>query len=215
MGFADHQYAADTPYIGAVIIETAHLVLRPITRNDAAALVELDGDPAVMRYVSGGRPTPRTMIEDWVIPRAIAEMSTRRGVGMFAATDQHRGGFLGWFTLRAPRHSNQTELELTYRLRRDAWGRGIATEGSRALVQIAFDRLATDRVFAGTVAVNAPSRRVMEKSGMRLAALHHSDDTAIDDHQRGEVEYEILRSHWETADFPWARSARVAAHLIA
>ena len=198
-----------------MIIETAHLVLRPITRDDAAALVELDSDPAVMRYVSGGHPTPRTMIEDWVIPRAIAEMSTRRGVGMFAAMDQRRGGFLGWFSLRAPRHSSRAELELTYRLRRAAWGHGIATEGSRALVQVAFDRLATDRLFAGTMAVNAPSRRVMEKSGMRLAALHQADDTAIDGYERGEVEYEILRSQWETADFPWARSARAAAHLIA
>ncbi|GAA1463140.1 GNAT family N-acetyltransferase [Williamsia maris] len=198
-----------------MIIETAHLVLRPITRDDAAALEELDSDPAVMRYVSGGRPTPRTMIEDWVIPRAIAEMSTRRGVGMFAAMDRHRGGFLGWFSLRAPRHSSRAELELTYRLRREAWGYGIATEGSRALVQVAFDRLATDRLFAGTMAVNAPSRRVMEKSGMRLAALHQADDTAIDGYERGEVEYEILRSQWETADFPWARSARAAAHLIA
>lgn len=200
---------------GCVIIETAHLLLRPVTSTDTAALVELDSDPAVMRYVSGGVPTPRAMIEDWVIPRAVAEMSVRRGVGMWAAMDPLRGGFLGWFSLRAPRHSSQPELELTYRLRRAAWGCGYATEGSRALVQVAFERGVTDRVFAGTMAVNSPSRRVMEKSGMRLAALHQADDTAIDGYERGEVEYEILRTQWETADFPWARSARAAAHLIA
>ncbi|SIS19030.1 GNAT family N-acetyltransferase [Williamsia sterculiae] len=198
-----------------MIIETDRMVLRPITTADADQLVRLDSDPTVMRYVSGGTPTPADTIAEWVIPRAIDEMARRPGVGIWAAVDV-RMGFAGWFSLRAPRHSRGPELELTYRLRRNLWGCGLGTEGSRAMMTLAFGELGTLRVFAGTMAANTASRRVMEKSGMHLAGLHHAaDGDRRDRDERGEVEYELLRSEWETARFPWARSARPISHLIA
>jgi RimJ/RimL family protein N-acetyltransferase len=124
-------------------------------------------------------------------------------------------GFVGWFSLRAPRHSSESEFELSYRLRRGAWGRGLATEGARALVQLSFTELNISRIFAGTMAVNTASRRVMEKSGLRLARLHDCADTSIAGSERGEVEYEILKTYWEASNFPWARSARTTADMIA
>jgi RimJ/RimL family protein N-acetyltransferase len=56
-------------------------------------------------------------------------------------------------------------VELGYRLRRQAWGRGYATEGSRALIRNGFTELGVRRVFATTMAVNLGSRRVLEKAG--------------------------------------------------
>jgi RimJ/RimL family protein N-acetyltransferase len=38
--------------------ETDRLRLRPLATRDVAALVALDSDPEVMRYINGGRPTP-------------------------------------------------------------------------------------------------------------------------------------------------------------
>jgi RimJ/RimL family protein N-acetyltransferase len=202
-----------------LIIDTPHLRLRPVTAADVPDLVELDSDPAVMRYVSGGAPTPAETIADWVVPRALAALAAGTGAGMWTAHDRsarHRPGrFVGWFALRAPRHSASPELELAYRLRRTAWGLGYGTDGSRALLRHAFENGPTDRVFAGTMAVNAASRRVMEKSGMRLAALHQADDPAVDGYERGEVEYEILRRHWESGEFAWAPRRARHAHLIA
>ncbi|MGU3294737.1 GNAT family N-acetyltransferase [Williamsia sp. M5A3_1d] len=186
-----------------MIVETPQLILRPVGAGDVSALVELDSDPAVMRYVSGGVPTPRAVIEDWVLPRAVAEMSSRRGGGMWTALDRSTGEFVGWFSLRAPRHGTQPELELTYRLRRAVWGRGLATEGAQTLMGVAFDAPDTGRVFASTMAVNSASRRVMEKLGMRLTALHLGDDSRADGYERGEVEYELRRSDWESARFAW------------
>ncbi|GAB2667882.1 GNAT family N-acetyltransferase [Gordonia jinhuaensis] len=182
------------------------MVLRPVTTADAEHLVVLDADPEVMRHVSGGVATPPSIIEDWVIPRAISEMNSRPGVGIWIAVDRRRGDFLGWVSLRAPRHGTRPELELTYRLRRAAWGRGLATEGARAVIALAFDLVSTDRVFAGTTAINHASRRVMEKSGMSLVAATAADP---------QVEYELLRDQWTSHSFPWAASARPVAHLIA
>ena len=42
-----------------IFLETERLVLRWFTEDDVDNLVELDGDPDVMRFVNGGRPTPR------------------------------------------------------------------------------------------------------------------------------------------------------------
>ncbi|WP_308214143.1 GNAT family N-acetyltransferase [Williamsia deligens] len=196
-------------------MDTPHLVLRPVTKADVGTLVELDGDPEVMRYVSGGAPTPVETIADWVVPRALAAFAARQGAGMWMAHERRTGTFVGWFALRSPRHSAVPELELAYRLRRTAWGLGYGTDGSVAVVRHAFENGPTARVFAGTMAVNAASRRVMEKAGMRLAALHQTDDRAIDGYERGEVEYEILRADWEAGDPARAPRRSRHAHLIA
>lgn len=189
-------------------LETARLRLRPVTMTDVDALVDLDSDPAVMRFVSGGHATPREVVEDWVLPRAEAERRANR-TGMWAAIDRGPAGFLGWFALRCPRHSNRSELELTYRLRRAAWGRGLATEAARALMVMSFDDLAAERVFASTMAANLPSRRVMEKIGMRISAVRMEGAEAHAGARAGEVEYELLRAHWEATVPSRARHRRI------
>ena len=185
-------------------VETRRLRLRPVDSTDVDALVFLDSDPEVMRFVSDGRPTPRAEISDWVIPRARAELSTGRG-GMWIAIDQRYQAFLGWVLLRAPRHSQRSEMELSYRLRRDTWGRGLATEAARAVVGLAFDELHTERVFASTTLRNSSSRRVMEKLGMRVSGVRAGGDHLGRRYEHahgnrdnlGELEYELLRHQWE------------------
>ena len=80
--------------------------------------------------------------------------------------------------------------ELGYRLRRDAWGRGLATEGSRALLDHAFRTLALPVVWAGTMAVNTGSRGVMAKLGMRHVRTEVRQwDEPLPGAERGEVRY--------------------------
>ncbi len=86
--------------------------------------------------------------------------SIYRGERGFWAAEE-AGRFVGWFHLRPARDTGETELG--YRLRQDVWGRGLATEGSRALID-----LAGERVVARTMIANLRSRRVMEKLGMAV-----------------------------------------------
>lgn len=58
-------------------------------------------------------------------------------------------------------------MELGYRLGREAWGQGLATEGSLALLRRAFQDWSLPSVVAHTLATNTASRRVMEKCGLR------------------------------------------------
>jgi RimJ/RimL family protein N-acetyltransferase len=180
-----------------VLLETDRLVLRRFTAADLDNLVELDSDPDVMRYITGGRPTPREQVRDEVLPAFLAYYERFAGYGFWAAVDKATGQFLGWFHLRPPEGANPDEPELGYRLLRSAWGKGYATEGSRALIRKAFTELGARRVYAETMAVNRGSWRVMEKVGMRLVRTFRQpwlDRIEGDEH--GDVEYALTRAEW-------------------
>ncbi|WP_256091861.1 GNAT family N-acetyltransferase [Micromonospora haikouensis] len=183
---------------GAVLLETGRLRLRRFTEADADALTELDSDPEVMRYLTGGRPTPADVVRGELLPRLLAGYDRCPGLGRWAAVDRATETFLGWFALDAPAAAQPgMQAELGYRLRRAAWGRGLATEGSRALLRYAFATVGLARVWAQTMAVNTPSRRVMEKAGLRYVRTFHLDwDDPIEGTEHGEVEYELLRAEW-------------------
>lgn len=168
-------------------IETQRLTLRPIAIDDVDELVELDSDPKVMRYINGGRPTARADVID-TVQSAIGHR--------WVAFDKSTCDFVGWFALR-PSQGDNAERELGYRLRRRAWGKGYATEGSRALIAHAFHRLAARRVWAQTMTVNTASRRVLERCGMRYVRTFHLHwPEPIEGTELGDVEYELLRSDW-------------------
>ena len=167
-------------------VTTARLALRPITTDDVDLIVELDADPEVMRFVNGGRPTPR----------AEAARIVERSLGhRWLAFERDGDAFAGWFGLR-PAGAHQRELG--YRLRRACWGRGLATEGALALIDLAFTELEAARVWAQTMTVNTASRGVMERCGMRFVRTFHLEwPEPIEGTEHGDVEYELTRADWE------------------
>src|SRR3954454_20596126 len=74
-------------------LQTPRLILRQFTAADVDALVELDSDPAVMRYVTGGRGTPRAEIRDEVLPFWMAYDQRGEGYGFWAAIDRATATF--------------------------------------------------------------------------------------------------------------------------
>lgn len=189
-------------------LETERLFLRAFTPDDLEHLVELDSDPAVMRYLNGGVPTPRAVIEREILPRFIAASQASDGYGVWAASERVTGAFVGWFAFRPAEDGASGEFALGYRLRRAVWGRGYATEGARALIRQGFTQLGARRIVATTYQDNRASRRVMEKAGLTLArafrmtpeALLAEGDTFV---AAGElwdgddVEYALDRAEWE------------------
>ena len=181
-----------------VYLETGRMVLRRFTDADVDNLVELDGDPAVMRYLSGGKPTPREVIQHEILPRFLHYDDRYTGYGFWAAIEKSTGDFLGWFHFRPREGASPDEAELGYRLRRSAWGKGYATEGSRALIRKGFGELGVRRVVAETMAVNLASRRVMEKAGLTLVRTFHQDwPDVIEGGEHGDVEYALSKADWE------------------
>ena len=163
-----------------------------------AHLLALDNDPEVMRYINGGRPTTAESIRERTLPRLLHDHPCTGTRGFWAAEEKATGTFLGWFELRPVDDQDRTVVELGYRLHRAAWGRGYATEGARALVRKGFTDLGAERVTANTMAVNAGSRRVMEKAGLTFLRAYTEDwPDAIEGSEHGEVEYVLTRAEWE------------------
>lgn len=181
-----------------VLLKTARLVLRQFTPADVDRLVLLDSDAEVMHFITGGIPTPRSEIADVILPYWLRYYETSQFAGFWAAEERTTGDFLGWFHLRPGENRAADEPELGYRLRRESWGSGLATEGSRALVDFAFTEAAARRVTAETMFAHAASRRVMDKVGMRLVREFHADwPYPIPGDELGDVEYAIEREDWE------------------
>ena len=180
-----------------VFLETERVVLRRFTSDDLELIVELDSDPEVKRYIDNGAPADRddlTETLDWWL----GYYERFEGYGFWAALDKETGDFVGWFHFRPRQSDGLLEPELGYRLRRHAWGRGLATEVSRALIDRGFSKLGVERVYAETMAVNVGSRRVMEKAGLRFVRTFHGDwPVRIPGDEEGDVEYAITRADWE------------------
>ena len=191
---------------------TERLALRRFTSADTANLLSLDGDPLVMRFLTGAAKS-LTQIRDEVLPELAGCHLRFPGFGYWAAEARASGEFIGWFGLRPvtptddamvhwPDAREQTGvIGLGYRLRRSAWGRGFATEGARALVRQAFTGLGAREVVATTMAVNTGSRRVMEKAGLRYLRTVHLDwPDPLDGNEQGDVEYRLLHEEWLAGD---------------
>ena len=155
----------------AVITRTARLSLRRITEADAGLLFDLDRDPEVTRHTGPGLAT----VEEYAakIRNEFLRYDAHQVAGLFIA--EADGEFLGWFLLRpgpdyrlaaATGWDQSSDIELGYRLKRRAWGQGIATEGSHALVARAFAEPTVTGVVACALVANRGSTRVMEKVGL-------------------------------------------------
>lgn len=181
-----------------VFLETERLILRQFTTADLELLVELDSDPEVMRYLSGGPATPREEIADDILPHWLKYYDRYPGYGFWAAIERASGEFIGWFHLRPLPESPTDEPELGYRLRRTAWGQGFGTEGSRALIDRGFREFGARRIIASTAADNIGSRRVMEKSGLTLVRTFRAVYPGyFNDEEQEDVEYALDRADWE------------------
>jgi RimJ/RimL family protein N-acetyltransferase len=155
-------------------VRTDRLVLRDITEADAELLFELDSDPEVMRYigprpwndVAGYRERTRTVY----MPQQAHPWH-----GVRLVFDRAGSEFLGWVFVRPATGSRfapdlgwtrADEVEVGYRFRRAAWGRGVATEAATPLVRIALVDPETSAVVACALSGNAGSLRVLEKLGL-------------------------------------------------
>ena len=182
-------------------VETDRLVLRQFTVDGADLLIELDSDPEVMRHLTGGEPTlPPAVVREQVIPNVLATYERWSGrFGLFAGYEKASGDFIGWFQLRPEREGPLDEVELGYRLRRAAWGKGYATEAARALLDKGFSELGLRVVWGETMAVNLASQKVMEHVGMSVVERIPTpeDMQGVEGAERGGFRFEITKEQWD------------------
>ena len=181
-----------------VYLETERLILRRFTPDDLDDLVALDCGPRG-HALHQRRPADAARGDARRLPPVVARvLRARRRVGLLGG-DRARDRRVPRLVPPPAREEDPPdEPELGYRLVRSAWGKGYATEGSRALVDKAFAELGARRVYAATMVVNTGSWRVMEKSGLRFVRYFVMPwPDRIEGEEHGDVEYAITREEWE------------------
>ncbi|WP_426593364.1 GNAT family N-acetyltransferase [Cellulomonas sp. McL0617] len=145
---------------------TDRLLLRQWRDDDLDALAAIDADPEVMRWIGDG--SVRDRAQTLMALARFAAAWSNRGYGPFAA--EADGVLIGWVGLLVPTFLPEImpAVEIGWRLARGAWGRGLATEGARAVLAFAFDDAGLDRVVSVCHVENTASERVMTKLGMHL-----------------------------------------------
>jgi RimJ/RimL family protein N-acetyltransferase len=145
-------------------IETERLWLRQWQEPDFPAFAVMCADAETMRYF----PSVLTREESWQSAQRYRELIRSRGWGLWAVEYKPSQQFIGFLGLHVP----SVELpfspcvEIGWRLQRDHWGKGLATEGAKAVLDFAFDELALPEVVSFTSLHNHRSERVMQKLGM-------------------------------------------------
>ena len=146
----------------AAELETARLRLRAFDESDLDDLCRVTADPEVVRFIGDGHMLTREEMAASLT--SIMSAFRRRGFGRWALVEKATGALLGYCGLSVP--VGQQGVELVYMLARAAWGRGLATEASEAVLRYAFEEMGVERVSAFTMPDNARSRRVLERLGM-------------------------------------------------
>jgi ribosomal-protein-alanine N-acetyltransferase len=158
---------------GKAFLATQRLALREFRAGDAENLYRLNRDPRVMRYIGDGSVATRASAAA-VIARTRKHYRNYPGLGVWPAEERANGAFIGWFCLKYIPAT--VSVEVGYRLVPQAWGRGYATEGARALVRYGFDVLGLYRIIGLTHSDNVASQRVLQKAGLRDAGWGHYYD---------------------------------------
>jgi RimJ/RimL family protein N-acetyltransferase len=150
------------------VIETPRLILRHFVGADLDALAELMADADFMRFSSGvfTREQTATFLFDRVIAPARAGSPSQ-----FALVLREENRLIGYCGFFRQVVDQLNEIEIGYRVHRDYWNRGLATEGAQAVRNYAFDILKLERVISLIHPENHASRRVAEKSGMKLEKM--------------------------------------------
>jgi [ribosomal protein S5]-alanine N-acetyltransferase len=155
-----------------IVLESERLLFRPHQAADLDAFCAMEADPEVRRYV-GGAPRTRAAAAE-----KFRGMCTRLGeedrLAMWAAVLKPEGRYIGRCGLY-PRFDGDTkvvdEAILGFYLAREFWGRGLASEASRAFVTFGFDELKLSRLVTAVEVGNAASVRILEKLGFVLASV--------------------------------------------
>jgi RimJ/RimL family protein N-acetyltransferase len=144
--------------------ETQRLRIRRFDENDFENMLELDSDPDVMKYISGGKTTPPEEMKN-ILARTLIRYDEWKVYGVWAVELKDSGEFMGWVSLK-PLPGTE-EIEVGYRFRKKFWGKGFATEAATAMMSYGFNELKMSKIVAITDPENRASKNVLQKVGLK------------------------------------------------
>lgn len=162
--------------------ETERLIFRDWDAADSQPFHALCADPSVMQFVGDGEPWSLERTEHF-IARA-REMSQTLGFCQWPMIHKPRSAVIG-FCGFVPTSDG---AEIGWRLAKEYWGRGLATEAARAVLKHGFETLGFQRIVATVQSPNRASIRVIEKLGMQPESRFHRSGREV-------ILFSITRQH--------------------
>lgn len=155
-----------------IVVETERLILRQFHVADFDDLAELLMDAEVMEFSTSGALSSREVAEKLETFRG---HWPKWGFGQTAVVHKEDRKVIGYCGLvQFDDIDGRTEIEIGYRLNRNYWGQGFATEAARAIRDFGFNVLSLKRMISIIDPMNHRSIRVAEKNG-----LHHEKDAVV------------------------------------
>ena len=145
-------------------IETERLYLRQWRASDFAIFAEMNADLDVMKYF----PKPLSPKVSEAIANKCSQLIEDKGWGFWAVSLKETDTFIGMVGLNEA-HADMPfapTVEIAWRLHKDYWGQGYATEAARASLKFAFEVLELEEVVAFTAVINKHSQLIMQRIGM-------------------------------------------------
>jgi RimJ/RimL family protein N-acetyltransferase len=175
--------------------KTQRLNLRQWRAEDYPLFAELTADPLVMQYFPS---TLNRASSDALVDR-LRDSIDDKGWGFWAAEIKETAEFIGFIGINQPAQTLPFSpcVEIGWRLARQFWGKGYASEGARACLKFAFENLALREIVSMTPVLNYPSEKVMQCIGMRDTEQNFNYPDLPEGHKlAGHVLYKITAEHW-------------------
>ena len=149
-------------------LTTPRLLLRPFEVEDAPEHHRvIYNDPEVMRYLPGG--VPRTLEQTQMVIDYFRDHWDQHGIGGWVVIHRTNQTHIGHCGLN--RLKEDGAVEIFYALAKPYWGQGLTPEAAQAVLRYGFEVAHLTQIIALAVPENTPSRRVMEKIGMRFEGI--------------------------------------------
>jgi RimJ/RimL family protein N-acetyltransferase len=184
--------------VAEVVAETARLRLREWEDADEVRFYEVMNRPEVMKHL-GGVQLP----EQWrAAYQRVRGCQAEFGHAFWIVEDRASGDILGFCGLKrvnSPGTGMTGQHEIGWRLRPEAWGKGIAKEAAIASLDLAFGRFAAPHVIALTIAQNEASWGLMHRLGMKRRKDLDFVDTRFGPELNPNMVYRIEADEWPAA----------------
>lgn len=161
------------------------------TPLDKEEVFQIDQDPEVMRYITGGKVTTRTSLNEVFIPRILSYTEVNKGYGMWRVSLLNQTDCIGEVIARPMHFASSSphyhDIELGWRFKKVYWGKGFATEAARHIMSILSVHPEVSYFSAIVDTHNTASINVMRKLGMQF--IHHG----IHKDPLGDIEVDLYR----------------------
>ncbi|MEQ1733190.1 MAG: GNAT family N-acetyltransferase [Bacteroidia bacterium] len=175
-----------------IILKTERLFLREVDSVDENDLFEMDSDPEVHIHIENN--PVKHIDEIRAVIKMLQQQYKDNGIARWAVINNVTNECLGWAGLKyikEPLNNHVNFYELGYRFKKKHWGKGYATEASKAIVNYGFTNLAIDKIYAITAIENLNSKKVLQKLNFEPITIFDYDGDLTN-------WFELKKTNWNT-----------------